>query len=282
MKIITTCEEMQRVALQLRQDGKKIHFVPTMGALHEGHLSLVDRAIEDCAVVVMSIFVNPKQFGKNEDLHKYPRPFETDCEKAESRGCDIIFAPAGNEMYPNGYGSTVALSGSTELLEGAARPGHFDGVTTVVLKLFNIVQCTKAIFGQKDAQQATVIQQMVTDLNLPVEIDLAPIVREEDGLALSSRNVYLTEAERREVNSIFKGLQLIHDIYKNGNCNSEELKQTFIAYCDEKKNFTVEYVEIVSKETFRPINLCNQHAYVLTACRTTESKTRLIDNILLL
>jgi pantoate--beta-alanine ligase len=281
MKIIFDAKTLLESIAEEKKRSKKIVIVPTMGALHEGHLKLIDRAKTLGDLVVVSIFVNPIQFGANEDYGKYPREFENDCKKCESRGADFVFAPSVENMYPDGFDTKINCGKITALLEGAARPGHFDGVCTVVLKLFNVSLADFAVFGQKDAQQVMVIKQMVRDLNVPVIIDVHPIVREEDGLAKSSRNVYLTESERAEVNMIYGGLVKLSNFAKTEK-NSEKLKDFLRKYYLTAKCFLVEYIAITdffARETEGEIG--EKDVLVSLAVRTTQSKTRLIDNIIL-
>lgn len=281
MKIIKTCSEMMQHSASLKKNNKVIGLVPTMGALHDGHLSLIKIAREKCDYVVMSIFVNPTQFGPSEDFEKYPRQFEHDCQLAESVGCDCVFAPTSKEMYPENYNTYIDVENITENLCGASRPGHFRGVATVVLKLFNITMPNVAIFGAKDAQQLIVIKRMVSDLNLSVNIIAAPIVREEDGLALSSRNVYLTPAERPQAAYIYKGICAAKKMFDRGERDSEKLKSCVIEVLKSASLIDVEYVEIVDDVTVKPITTINNSALLAVACRTQESKTRLIDNLFL-
>ena len=272
MKIITNPKELQETIKKIKQTrggSAAIALVPTMGALHEGHLKLIDRAKELGDIVVVSIFVNPTQFGPNEDFAKYPREFENDCKKCENRGADFIFAPSVEEMYPEKSGiipfdTKINCGKITTILEGAIRPGHFDGVCTVVMKLFNASLADIAIFGQKDAQQVMVIQQMVRDLNVPITLDIHPIVRENDGLAMSSRNAYLTADERAEAPMIYEGLQ----IAANNLLLIENTEVFLQKYYSSAKYFNVEYVAVRDNA-------------ILVAVRTTQSKTRLLDNIIL-
>ena len=264
MRIITNPQELQETAKKIKSGGKKIALVPTMGALHEGHLKLIDRAKTLGDVVIVSIFVNPTQFGPNEDFAKYPREFENDCKKCENRGADIIFAPSVEEMYPADYDSKISCGEITTILEGAIRPGHFDGVCVVVLKLFNASLADIAVFGQKDAQQVMVIKQMVRDLNVPITLDICPTIRESDGLAMSSRNVYLTADERAEAPMIYEGLQ----IAANNLLLIENVEAFLQKYYSSAKYFNVEYVAVRGNA-------------ILVAVRTTQSKTRLIDNAVL-
>lgn len=278
MEIIISPERMYEYSQQCRSGGQKIALVPTMGALHSGHLSLLDIARREADVTVMSIFVNPAQFGPSEDFNKYPRPFEEDCRKAEAAGCDVIFAPTKEMMYPAGYNTYVSVENITENLCGASRPGHFRGVTTVVLKLFNIVNPHVAIFGQKDAQQVLVIKRMAEDLNHPVKVIVAPIVREADGLAMSSRNVYLTKDERSEVAVIKRALDRGIFIYEKGERHATAIKNEIYSVLNTSKMLSVEYVEIVDTVTVQPMEIIPAPALIAVACRTAQSKTRLIDN----
>ncbi len=281
MNIIDNPQEVQKLCTQLRRDRKKIGLVPTMGALHEGHLALLKRAKETCDITVMSIFVNPKQFGKNEDLNRYPRPFEKDCQLAKEQGCDIVFAPIPEFMYPSNFMTHVAVDKLTSVLEGAQRPGHFTGVTTIVLKLFNIVMPDSAVFGQKDAQQVLVLKRMVMDLNLPVQLDIVPTQREKDGLAISSRNSYLTPSERAEVPLIYAGLIKARDAWKKGDRKSSTLIDCIRTKYNNASLFTPEYVSIVDTNSLLPLETISDTALIATACKTAESQTRLIDNIVL-
>lgn len=280
MKIIKSAAEMKNLSLTFQKSGKTIGLIPTMGALHKGHLSLLEAAQEKCDLTVMSIFVNPVQFGPQEDYQKYPRPFDEDCRKAQMSGCDIVFAPSIEDMYPTYYCTYVSLEGITDRLCGAARPGHFRGVATVVLKLFNIVMPQIAVFGAKDAQQVIVIKRMVRDLNLSVRLEVAPIMREEDGLAMSSRNVYLTEAERKKAPLIFSGLKKTSDFFSNGERNALKLQEIIrTEYQGALPLVYPEYIEIVDLNELKPLEKISEAALIAVACRTKESKTRLIDNI---
>lgn len=272
---------MINIALTLRAGGKRCALVPTMGALHEGHLSLLKIA-QGCAdVTVMSVFVNPIQFGPKEDFAQYPRPFERDCALAQAAGCDIVFAPSAKEMYPDHFATTVSVGSITSRLCGASRPDHFAGVTTVVLKLFNIVKPHTAVFGAKDAQQVAVIKRMVDDLHCPVEIVTGPIIREEDGLAMSSRNVYLTTSERLAARSLYRGLKKVEFLYTKGEHNTEILRAAITSICNESSLIVPEYIEIVDRITLMPLGTVTTSALVAVACRMQESATRLIDNTIL-
>lgn len=279
MKVISDAKTLQETIAEEKKRGKNVVLVPTMGALHEGHLKLIDRAKTLGGLVVVSIFVNPTQFGANEDYEKYPREIESDCKKCESRGADFIFAPSVENMYPKGFDTKINCGRISTVLEGAARPGHFDGVCAVVLKLFNISLADFAIFGQKDAQQVMVIKQMVRDLNIPITIDVHPIVREADGLAKSSRNVYLTESERAEVRMIYDGLVKASK-FAEAEKNSKRIKEFLHKYYSAAKYFSVEYIAITDFSA-REIEdeIFQEDILISLAVRTTQSKTRLIDNI---
>lgn len=281
MKLIHNIEEMQNISAKYRFSNKRIGFVPTMGALHEGHLALLGAAKQRSDITVMSIFVNPTQFAPDEDLDKYPRPFEDDCYKAEKQGCDILFAPNANEMYPENSSTSVVVSDITAKLEGKSRPAHFNGVTTVVTKLLNIVMPHIAVFGQKDAQQAIVLQKMVNDLNMYVDIIVIPTIREKDGLALSSRNKYLTQDERQQAPSIYKGLHQALKSYGNG----ENLAKNLLSIIKEQylkmSLFKYEYIAIVDTGTLNPIEIITGKTLIAVASRSQLSKTRLIDNVVI-
>jgi pantoate--beta-alanine ligase len=252
-----------------------------MGALHAGHLSLLDIARGRADVCVMSIFVNPSQFGPKEDFGRYPRPFEKDCDLAQKAGCDILFAPQAGDMYPDCYRTYVSVTQIEDTLCGAARPGHFKGVATVVLKFLNIVQPHCAVFGQKDAQQFIILRRMVRDLNMGVEMVAGPIVREADGLAMSSRNAYLTSEERREAVFIYQGLCAARKLYDGGERKSETLRSAVHPAYGQAKLLRPEYVEIVDTVLLAPLTTITAKALVVTACRTATSNTRLIDNVVL-
>ena len=229
--------------------------MPTMGALHQGHLSLIKLARKHADFVVVSIFVNPTQFGPKEDYNKYPRDLKKDAALCKTAGADLIFSPTPEEIYPKGFSTYVTVEGLTEGLCGATRPGHFKGVTTVVAKLFNIVQPDVAVFGQKDAQQLAVIKRMVTDLDLPVKIIGAPIVRERDGLAMSSRNAYLTLEERQEAPTIHRSLQLAESMIKSGKRKAESVKREMVKLLKRDAPLgEIDYIEIVNKDTLEKTN----------------------------
>jgi pantoate--beta-alanine ligase len=252
-----------------------------MGALHEAHLQLLDRAKASCDITVMSIFVNPTQFGPQEDFNKYPRPLEQDILLASQRGCDILFVPSAADMYPQGYRSYVNVEEITSVLCGASRSGHFRGVTTVVLKLFNIITPTFAVFGQKDAQQVLVLRRMVKDLQVPVQLVVAPIVREADGLAMSSRNVFLTAQERKDVVAIRAGLIEAERRFQSGERCGEKLKNAVRDAISPHAVLQIEYVACVDLDALDELHTVSGSALLAVACRTLQSATRLIDNTVL-
>jgi len=279
MEVISTIKEMQTQADNLRRSGRKIGFVPTMGFLHEGHLSLIKKAGELSDTVVVSIFVNPTQFGPGEDFEKYPRDFERDEKLAEQAGADIIFYPSTEEMYPENYSTYVNVEGLTHGLCGRSRPGHFRGVTTVVTKLFMCVKPHIAVFGQKDAQQAAVIKRMVRDLNFDINIITAPIIRENDGLAMSSRNKYLSPEQRKEALALYDSLKIAEELIRNGELSPaviiEKMKERITREPDAK----IDYVELVDLETLEPVDRVKER--VLAAVAVFIGSTRLIDNTVL-
>ena len=272
---------MMSMARELRAHGKRIGLVPTMGALHEGHLSLMSRAREMCDTVVASIFVNPTQFGPNEDFEQYPRDLARDAELAFTRGVDFIFAPAHEDMYPQGFATYVIVERLSEKLEGASRPGHFRGVTTVVNKLFNIVHPHFAFFGRKDAQQVIIIKRMVRDLSMDVEIVVGPTVREEDGLALSSRNVYLSTEERKAATVLRRALERCRTHYNGGERDSERLISTMRSLIEAEPLARVDYVAITDAEWLEPVEIIPTDRPTLVSLAVFVGTTRLIDNIVL-
>lgn len=265
---------------QLRQQlAEPVGLVPTMGYLHEGHLALVRRARTENSSVVVSIFVNPAQFGPQEDFEKYPRDHVLDLAILEKEKTDIVFMPSVAEMYPPQFNSWVEVGKVTERLEGASRPGHFRGVTTVVAKLFNIVEPTRAYFGQKDAQQAIVIKKMVADLNMNLEIVTVPTVREPDGLAMSSRNIYLNPQERQTALVLYQALSLAQQLWSQGEKDAEQIRQQMLALIKKQPLATIDYVSIADTETLDELDTVKPPALVSLAVRI--GKTRLIDNIVL-
>lgn len=276
MMIATTLEEL---AACLRLLERPMGLVPTMGYLHEGHLSLARRARQDCASVVVSIFVNPTQFGPKEDLSKYPRDLKRDLEMLESVGVDLVWTPTPEIMYPPGFQTWVEVQDVTTPLEGAQRPGHFRGVTTVVAKLFNAVGPAKAYFGQKDAQQAAVIRQMTSDLNFPIEIVVCPIVREPDGLAMSSRNVYLQPAERKAATVLWRALQAAKAAYDNGERDADKLREIMSQTIASEPLAQMQYVSCADFSTLQELKTVTGKA--LLSMAVFFGKTRLIDNVVL-
>jgi len=277
MNVITSLEDMQKTALARRQAGQRIGLVPTMGFLHEGHLSLVKLARRQADVVVLSIFVNPTQFGPNEDFSRYPRNFERDRALCAAAGVDIIFNPAPEAMYPAGYSVYVEETTLSKGLCGASRPGHFRGVLTVVAKLFNLTLPDVAVFGQKDAQQARLIQQMAHDLDFPITIVLAPIIRESDGLAMSSRNTYLSPTERREALCLHQALKTARQLYRKGERDARRIVAAMQALIEPIASARVDYIEIVDRDTLQPASRLDTP--VLVALAIYIGKTRLIDNL---
>lgn len=279
MRRIARIAELREALDGVRARGQRIGFVPTMGYLHEGHLRLVDVARNRADVVVMSIFVNPLQFGPNEDLARYPRDIEGDAVKAESRGVDLLFVPEVAEIYPEPSRISVTAPALAKRWEGAARPGHFDGVLTVVAKLFNIVQPDVAIFGQKDIQQATLVRAMVHDLDIPIEVIVAPTVREADGLAMSSRNSYLDGASRQRALGLSKALRAVERAYESGERSASKLDGIARAILAEHGITDVDYVAIADPRTLEPLGQAVAGAIVAVAARV--GRTRLIDNVIL-
>jgi pantoate--beta-alanine ligase len=270
---------MRNASRDFRRAGKRLGFVPTMGALHEGHLSLVRAARASCDALAASIFVNPTQFGPNEDLAKYPRMFDRDREMLEREGVDLLFAPSVEEMYPAGAVTWVTVEGLSDKLDGRSRPGHFRGVATVVAKLFNVVEPDAAFFGQKDAAQVAVIRRMGRDLNLPVEIVVCPIIREPDGLAMSSRNVYLNPEQRKQALALRHSLLRVQELVTAGERNANKLVAAGREEFARENAVRLDYFEIVDPETLDPIPDISQGA--LAAVAAFVGSTRLIDNILI-
>jgi pantoate--beta-alanine ligase len=279
LKTYNTIRDMRAASRAARRTGLRLGLVPTMGALHEGHLSLIRAAKASCQVVAASIFVNPTQFGPNEDLAKYPRPLERDRELLENEGVDLLFAPPVDEMYPNGTPTWVAVEDLSDKLDGRSRPGHFRGVTTIVTKLFHAVEPDAAFFGQKDAAQAAIIRRMVRDLSFPVEIVICPIVRELDGLAMSSRNIYLDLQQRKQALVLQRSLMQVKQMDGAGEYNAARLivaaKEVFIT----EPAVRLDYFEIVDPDSLDPVNDVSKGALVAVAAFV--GTTRLIDNILL-
>jgi pantoate--beta-alanine ligase len=278
MRIVRSVVEMQVVCRDLRAAGAAVGFVPTMGALHEGHLSLVRRARAECDAVVASIFVNPLQFGPGEDFARYPRTFEQDCARLEAEGVAVLFAPEAGEMYPGGAVTTVTVAGVGDRLDGASRPGHFAGVATVVAKLFHIVGRCRAYFGQKDAAQVAVLRRMVWDLNFDVELVSCPIVRDPDGLAMSSRNQYLSGTEREQALVLHRVLRQIEELIAGGERRSSGLIDEAKRMLDSSAGVKLDYLAVVDAETLLPVEKADRRA--LVAIAAWVGKTRLIDNFI--
>lgn len=279
MLTVTSAVHMTALSREARRSGKRIGFVPTMGALHQGHISLVRTARSRCDLMVVSIFVNPTQFGPNEDYAKYPRSLEADSALLVAENVDYLFCPSVEEMYPRGACTWVEVEGLSDRLDGRSRPGHFRGVTTVVSKLFNIVQPDLAFFGQKDAAQATIIRKMVADLDFDVEIVICPILREADGLAMSSRNVYLIPAQRRQANVLYRALMRVQMLVDRGEYDPTRLRAAGLEVMGEEPSVRVDYFEIVDPDGLEPVANLSRGALVAVAAYV--GATRLIDNLLI-
>lgn len=276
MQIAHTISEMKDLRKKL---AGAVGFVPTMGYLHNGHLELVRRAKKDNTFAIVSIFVNPTQFAPNEDFKAYPRDIDRDIAMLETVKTDIVFIPSDTDMYPQGYDTWIDIEGITQELEGRSRPAHFRGVTTVCNKLFNLVEPDKAYFGQKDAQQALVIQKMVADLNMNLEIVVVPTVRENDGLAMSSRNTYLTEEERKQAVILFKALGLASDMYKDGERSTTKIKDAMIELISTVPKAKIDYVSISDIQTLQEVDIIT--GKILVSLAVKLGKPRLIDNIII-
>ncbi len=279
MEIVRTIEWMKQISRAALAREHVLGFVPTMGAIHEGHLSLVREAKRRCSPVVVSIFVNPTQFGPSEDLAKYPRPFETDCTALEHLGVDYLFAPSVEEMYPKGFSTAVSVDGIGDRLEGSFRPGHFRGVATVVLKLLKIVQPSFAFFGRKDAQQQAVIRRMARDLDLDVQVITCPIIRESDGLALSSRNMYLKGEDRRAATVLYRALVALREQIDRGERDIARLLATMRNVLASEPAVMLDYAEIVDAENFEKALNLRANCFAVLAAKV--GNTRLIDNALI-
>ncbi len=277
MKICKTIQEIRAVCSTARRDGKRLGLVPTMGALHQGHLSLVRAAKAQCDVVAVSIFVNPTQFGPNEDFAKYPCTLEKDCALLEKEGVDLVFAPSVDEMYPPNAATYVTVEGLSNKLCGKSRPGHFRGVTTVVAKLFHIIEPDVAFFGQKDAAQVAIIRRMVRDLNMPVQIAVCPIVREADGLAMSSRNSYLDPQQRKSALVLYRSLMQVQKQFEGGEHNSANLIAAAKEVFAEEPSVQLDYFEIVDPATLDAVGKITGDTLVAVAAFV--GATRLIDNL---
>jgi pantoate--beta-alanine ligase len=279
LEIATIVAQLRPVVRQARERSLTIGFVPTMGALHAGHASLIQAARRETGFVVVSLFVNPAQFGPNEDFQRYPRPWEADVAICRAEGADVIFAPAAEEVYRPGFGTVVEVTKSQDVLCGPSRPGHFRGVATVVLKLFNMVQPDAAYFGQKDAQQTRIIQQLVRDLDLPIDIRVCPIVREPDGLAISSRNRYLSPDERKNAVVLYQSLQEARQMADGGERDAKTIRDRMAAVICAAPGAAIDYVELVDNSTLQPVTVIQGE--VLAAVAVKFGQTRLIDNVVL-
>ena len=280
MKTVQTIDQMQQFVVVAKKEGKTIGFVPTMGYLHEGHLSLVRVSKKECDITIVSIFVNPTQFCEGEDLDTYPRDIERDTQRAEEAGADVIFAPSVEEMYPKGYVTYVDTDSSlTDKLCGKSRPGHFRGVTTVVAKLFGIVDPDRSYFGQKDMQQAVIVKKMVEDLNFRTKINVMPIVREEDGLAMSSRNTYLSDEDRKQAVNIYKSLLRAKKMIKEEESSAVVIKKEITSILNEDNNTRIDYVEICDMQSLDEVDVVEKGTVIVIAAFV--GKTRLIDNVVI-
>ena len=280
MKVLYTKKELREFSKEQKEAGKTIGLVPTMGALHEGHLALMRAAREKCDVVIASVFVNPVQFGPNEDYDDYPRRFAEDCRLLEGIPVDAVFHPAPEEMYPEGYCTYVQVDGSiTNKLCGAQRPGHFRGVATVVTKLINLSRADEAFFGQKDAQQVVVIRRFVEDLDINVHIQMVPIVREESGLARSSRNMYLSAEEKKAACVLSESLRQAKEAFEKGETDVDTLKRLVTGRIEAEPLASIDYVDLFSFPALQPIRKVSERA--LLAIAVKSGKTRLIDNVIL-
>ncbi len=278
MEIVNRIQRMKEVIKDIKKDNKTIGFVPTMGCLHQGHLSLVREARRMSDYVIVSIFVNPKQFGPNEDYEKYPRNITKDAEILSQENVDYVFYPAVEEMYPENYRTYIIVEDLSDKLCGKSRPGHFKGVATIVLKLLNIIQPNFAFFGQKDAQQSIIIKRMIRDLNLDTEIIILPIVREPDGLAMSSRNLYLSSEERKAATVLFNSLQAAKELIKDGEKKASKIIERIKKIIADEPLAKIDYIEVVDLENLNPMKSLDKTALIAIAVYIGE--TRLIDNII--
>ena len=276
MQVVKTIAEMKKSRRQLKGSAG---LVPTMGYLHQGHLALVRKARAENSTVVVSIFVNPTQFGPDEDLRAYPRDLNRDLKLLQGEKADIVFVPSAEEMYPPGFSSRVSVGRVTERLEGASRPGHFRGVATICTKLFNIVQPTRAYFGQKDAQQVVVIKKMVDDLNMNLEIVVVPTIRESDGLAMSSRNTYLNPEERQAATVLFKALTLARQLWQDGEKDADKIREAMTSLIQKEPLAQIDYVSVADANALEELKMIDRPALASLAVRI--GNTRLIDNMLL-
>lgn len=279
METAKTIEIARRLITAAKKQGKSIGFVPTMGALHAGHISLITAAREKCDFVVVSIFVNPTQFAPTEDLNNYPRPLEKDLQICQTAGVDLVFLPDNDQMYPSENTTWVTVGNLSAVLCGQSRPTHFRGVTTVCAKLFNIISPDFAFFGQKDAQQAIIIKKMVSDLNMPLEIVVCPTIRQPDGLALSSRNKYMTDEQKLQATSLYKSLQLAESLILQGTRDTEQIISQMRQCLSKYPAIAPDYISVVDTETLKPVDRIKGR--VLIALAAKVGRSRLIDNIIL-
>ncbi len=279
LPVVTHIADLRQQVLAWRAAGESVGLVPTMGALHEGHLSLVRRAVEECRHTVVTIFVNPTQFGPGEDFARYPRRMEHDLEQLSDTGADLVFAPDGAEMYPAGFSTSVEVDEPARLWEGAIRPGHYRGVATIVLKLFNASPADRAYFGQKDYQQTVVVRRMVADLNVPIEIRVSPTVREPDGLALSSRNVYLGAEERDRALVLSRSVRRAADLAAAGERDARHVAEEMRKMIESTWGVNLDYAVVVDPDTLQEIDRIERTAVALVAARI--GSTRLIDNAMI-
>jgi len=278
MQLVKKISQVKKIVASAKRKGKNIGLVPTMGFLHEGHLSLVRLARKKCDFMVVSVFVNPAQFGPKEDFRKYPRDLNRDLSLLRKEGVDLVFNPSGREMYPDGFRTFVEVIDWSKILCGASRPIHFRGVTTVVLKLLNIIEPDIAVFGRKDYQQAVIVRRMVKDLNLDANVVTGPIVREKDGLAISSRNIYLSAAQRHNAAVLNESLKWARQVYKKGLCDAKHVR-TRMARMIRNKDGKIDYIAVVDKNTLEPVERMKRGT--LIALAVYFGRTRLIDNCVL-
>jgi len=277
-RVVTDGELLRQAILAARRSGQSVGLVPTMGALHEGHLSLVDAARAECDLAVVTVYVNPTQFAPGEDFQRYPRDLDRDLALLARRGCNLVFVPASHEMYRPGHATFVDVGPIGEVLEGEFRPGHFRGVATVVLKLFQLGPADRAYFGRKDYQQTLVVRQMVTDFNIPIDVRVCPTIREPDGLAMSSRNAYLTPDERRRAQTLYRSLKLAEQLADNGERDVARIRQQMHGEIERAGGVDVQYIAFVTDGTVTPVETIDGPTTLAIAALV--GKTRLIDNIL--
>ncbi len=279
MKIIKSPKEMQKIAISLIKSNKSLGFVPTMGAIHNGHLSLIKESLKENNISTVSIFVNPSQFSANEDFNKYPKPIDSDINKLKTLNIDYLFMPNAEDIYKEDHLSYVSIENLSNKLCGISRPSHFRGVLTICTKLFNIIMPTIAYFGQKDYQQSLIIKQLIKDLNIPIKLKILPTIREKDGLAISSRNTYLNTKERKQASAVYKSLKLAENIIKHNQKKSDIIKNSIINYLNNK-NIAIDYVSICDPNSLNELAIINLNT-ILIAIAVYISNIRLIDNMLI-